>query len=171
MSKRKNIKRKNVNADDKIIKSDFYAELYKILKIVFGVVAFLALFYLITVIAVGNDEKTEKIETSIQYEEILAGSSFTMRDDEYLVVYYDFSDSEMSDVYSAIYTYNYSGKKRLYTVDMSNGFNSKYTNEKSNKKPENAEELAINGPTLILIKEGKVKEYIEGKDFVVNYLS
>ena len=163
-------KRKNVNVDDKIIKSNFYTELYKVLKIVFGVIVFLALFYLITIIVVGND-KSEKIETSIQYEEILAGSSFTMRDDEYLVVYYDFSDSEMSDVYSAIYTYNYSGKKRLYTVDMSNGFNSKYTSEKSNKKPNNAEELAINGPTLILIKDGKVKEYIEGKDVVVKYLS
>lgn len=175
MAKKKNTKSRNTKKDvkKKIDEMEVSAsnEIYKVLKIVFGVLVFLGIFYLITIAIVGREEKEEIPEATIQYEEILAGSSFTMRDDEYLVVYYDFEDEEMSNLYSAVYSYTYSGSKRLYTVNMSNGFNSKYVSEKSNKEPKDAGELAINGPTLISIKDGKVDEYIEGSDNIISYLS
>ena len=43
-------------------------------------------------------------------------------------------------------------------------------NEKSNKNPTKASELAINGPTIIRFRDGNVREYIEGFDKVVDYL-
>lgn len=174
MTKKKNIKnnytRKDAIRKIEETKMSTTNEIYKFLKIVFGVMVFLAVFYLITVFVVGRDTIEEKKDVTIQYEEILAGSSFTMRDDEYVVVYYDFSDSEMSSLYSALTDYSTNGSKRLYTVDMSNGFNKVYVSEKSNSNPTKASELAIADVTLIYFKDGKVSRYVEGSDEVISYL-
>lgn len=174
MAKKKIAKNNNTkkNVDKKIdnIKMNTSNEAYKILTILFGVMVFLALFYLITVFIVGRDIKEEKVEANIQYEEILAGSSFTMRDDEYVVVYYDFNNEAMSGLYSALTDYSTTGSKRLYTVDMSNGFNKKYVGMKANKKPKDASELIIADATLIEFKDGKVVKYVEGSQEVIDSL-
>lgn len=168
MAKKENNNTKKV-VDKKIdnMKMSTSNEVYKILKILFGVMVFLAVFYLITVVLVGRDTTSEKPEAAIQYEEILAGSSFTMRDDNYIVVYYDFSDNSMSSLYSALVDYSTNGSKRVYTVDMSNGFNKKFSSEKANKKPKEASELKIAGATLIEFKDGKVVKYIEGSEEII----
>ena len=142
------------------------------LKVFFGVIVFLGAFYLITSFVLNKDEKKEeeKVEATIQYEEILAGSSFSMKPEKYLVVYYDFTDSELSELASKVYDYTYSGSKTIYTVDMSNGFNKGFAKEKSNKNPSKVSELAINGPTLIYFKEGKISKYIEGSEDIIDYL-
>ena len=138
-------------------------------------VLIIAIFYGLTIIITKN--KNQELEnevpsnTKIQYEEILAGSSFNMKDSEYVVVYYDFSDTELSELASQIYSYSYTGEYRLYTVDMSNGFNKPYiTGEDSDKSPNSAEDLLIKGPTLIKFKDGKVEKYVEGFDEVLEYL-
>lgn len=174
MAKKKNVRnnytKKDVDKKIDEIKMSTSNEIYKVLKILFGVMVFLAAFYLITVGVVGRDTDNEKKDVSIQYDEILAGSSFTMRDDEYIVVYYDFSNEEMSGLYSALTDYKTNGSKRLYTVDMSNGFNKNYTGKKANKNPKNAEELIIADATLIEFKDGKVVKYVEGSDSVIDNL-
>ena len=60
---------------------------------------------------------------------------------------------------------------KLYSVDMSEGFNKKYVSENSNTSPENASELAIDGPTLIKIVDGSCVDYIEGTDAIIDYLN
>lgn len=178
MTKKKNIKKNNSKKEvaKKIdnIESNAEKQMFTVLKIVFVVLVFLSAFYLLTLLIVsdGNEDDDETVETAIQYEEILAGSSLTMNDSEYLVVYYDFSDTGLSDLSSAISTYNSIGTLRIYTVDMSNGFNSKYvSSDKSNVEPKSAADLSIKGSTLIKIKDGKVEEYIEGTDEVISYLN
>lgn len=176
MAKKKVVKRnktrKEVEKKIDEIQNSITSEIYKTLKIIFAVIVFLGIFYLVTVALVDyKSNEADPEEASIQYDEILAGSSFTMRDDEYLVAYYDFNDEELSDLSYAISSYSYSGSKRLYIVDMSNGFNTNYVSDKSNKNVKNVSELAINGPTLILIKDGKVSDYIEGSEKIVDYLS
>lgn len=174
MARKQNVKRKIKN-EKKVaeVKNSYSHDVFTILKIVFGVLLFLAIFYLITVAVVSNDSSDdETLEATIQYDEILAGSSFGMNDSEYLVVYYDFEDSELSDLSSAVYSYSYDDKLRIYTVDMGNGFNSKFvSDEKSNTEPEDAGDLAIVGPTLIKIVDGKVTKYIEGSEDIIDYLS
>lgn len=177
MSKKKN-NSKNVKKD--VIKKIESAEtgvekdLLKILRIVFVVMFVFAFFYLLTIVVVGRDEKEEIEEVSIQYEEILAGSSFTMRDKEYLVVYYDFNSEDATEINSAIYSYSTSydeDKLRVYTVDMSNQFNKKYAStDSSNEKPETASDLLINVPTIIRIVNGEATEYIDDFDDVLEYL-
>ena len=178
MTKKKNTNSKNVKKEitKKIEKMESGAEndILKVLRVIFIVMVVFAFFYLLTVAIVGRDEEEETEETAIQYEEILAGSSFTMRDDEYLVVYFDFTSEDASDINSAIYTYS-SGYGddilRVYTVDMSNAFNKKYASEDdSNENPETAGDLLINAPTIIRIKDGKVAEYIDDLDDVLDYL-
>lgn len=177
MTNKRNSKKKNSKNDiaKKIdnVESSTEKQMINVLKIIFVVLVFLSAFYLLTLMIVSDDDKNddESLETAIQYEEILAGSSLTMNDSEYLVVYYDFSDAGLSELSSAISSYNSIGSLRIYTVDMSNGFNSKYvSSDKSNVEPESAKDLLINGPTLIKISDGKVAEYIEGTDEVINYL-
>ena len=131
-------------------------------------------FYLLTYVLVGDFGKDDdtKEETKIQYDEILAGSSFSMNTSKYLVVYYDFDADDASEILSAIYTYEAkSDALKVYTVDLGNALNKNSVSEKSKKDPKDATELAINGPTIIRFRDGMVREYIEGKDKVVNYLS
>ena len=163
-NKKKNVKK---NIDKKIgkIGSSTKNELFKTLKIIFIVFVFLAAFYLLTIMIIGQDEEKSNEETAIQYEEILAGSSFSMNDKEYLVVYYDKTDTEVySSIYSSVTTYqNKEDSLRIYTVDMNDGFNKKYVSDgDGNNTPEEAIDLSINGPTLIKFVDGKVSEYIEG---------
>ena len=140
-----------------------------IVALVFG------FFYLLTFILVGdwNTNKDDaKEEVTIQYDEIVAGSSFSMNAEKYIVVYYDFSSDDASKIMSAIYTYEAkSDALRVYTVDLSNAINKNIVNEKSNKNPKGATDLAVNGTTIIRFRDGKVREYIEGTDKVVDYLS
>lgn len=178
MAKKKSEKRRKRREEERAkeknitVNSSFNNEIYKVLKVFFGVIVFLGAFYLITSFVLNKDEKKEeeKVEATIQYEEILAGSSFSMKPEKYLVVYYDFTDSELSELASKVYDYTYSGSKTIYTVDMSNGFNKGFAKEKSNKNPSKVSELAINGPTLIYFKEGKISKYIEGSEDIIDYL-
>ncbi len=174
MAKKRNSKikntRKEVNKKINKMESPVENDWYNILKIVFVVVVVLAAFYLLTVAIVGKDEKVE--DTTIQYREILAGSSFDMGDAEYLVVYYDKSNEEYSDLASTVYNYSYrTDALRVYTVDMSDGFNKPYTTVEGSKKDvQSADQLLINGPTLIKFKDGAIVDYVEGVDGVKEYL-
>lgn len=170
-NKKVTTKTKNVNKKIDAMETNTSRELLKIFRVLFIVIVVLSAFYLLTVFIVGKDDKEELKETVIQYEEILAGSSFSMKNKEYVVVYYDFTDTELTDITSSIYSYSYTGKYRLYTVNMNSGFNKAYaSDEESNKNPEKAEDLLIKGPTLIRFEDGKVSEYIEGKEDIVTYL-
>ena len=95
-----------------------------------------------------------------------------MNASRYLVVYYDKSSDDADEVMSAIYTYEASPEPlTVYTVDLSNALNKGVvTEDNSNKKPSKASELAIKGVTLIRFRDGEVREYIEGKDSVIDYL-
>lgn len=137
------------------------------------VVILLTLFYILTVKIVNkNNGTSNNTDTTIQHEDILAGSSFSMKEDEYLVLFYDKSSEDVSDISTAVYTYrNLKANHALYTVDMSDGFNKGYVGDKANPKATKAEELKINGPTLIKFNDNKISEYIEGNDKIVSYLS
>ncbi len=139
-----------------------------IVALVFG------FFYLFTYVLVGdfgNDEDTD-VETTIQYDEILAGTSFNINTAKYIVVYYDFEDDDATEIATAISTYEAKEDAlKVYTVDLGNALNSNVVSEESNKNPKNATELSINGTTIIRFRDGEVREYIEGTDKVVDYLS
>ena len=169
--------KKELKGDNKKIdKVKSNSEFKNNIKIIFFVALVFGFFYLLTYVLVGDlsfFDKEEDVETTIQYEEILAGSSFSMNASRYLVVYYDKSSDDADEIMSAIYTYEASYEPlTVYTVDLSNALNNGVVvEENSNKNPSKVSELAINGTTLIRFRDGEVREYIEGKDSVIDYLS
>ena len=134
--------------------------------IIFCVVVVFIMFYILTVyITNKNTNKKSDTNTEERTGEILLGTSFSMSDKEYMVLYYDSSDEEVGATCKELFT-NYRsqhGDDSIYYVDMNRGFNKSHTTtEASNKNPETVDALSINGPTLIKINQNKVVEYIEG---------
>ena len=155
------------------------SEIKKVVITTSVVLIVFACFYFLTVAIVNKDEKKDDTadsssktnEVEIQHKEILLGSSFSIKDDQYLVVYYDTTDDDLSNLTSTISTYRSSSKDvNLYTVDMNNGLNKGFAGETSNKEATKASELSISGPTIIKFTDNKISTYIEGMDKVIEYL-
>lgn len=169
---------KKNNKKVKFESSSFDGEYKKILIITLVVLAFLVMFYFITVAILGKGDSSTKNDTNkdetveIQYQEILVGTSFSMKDSSYLVVYYDTTDEDnASNIASAISTYRTNNKdSHIYYVDMNNALNKSFVSEESNSSASDASELKINGPTLINFADGKIVEYVEGADKILDYL-
>lgn len=158
--------------------TSFSGEFGKIIKILIVIVIFFVIFYFLTVYILKKENLTSITDNTpaaadIQYQEILAGTSFTKEDSHYLVLYYDMSDDNLKSLYTnMISTYeDDESHDPIYTVDMSSTFNKKYTSDKSNKNVEKLEDLQISGPTLIEFEDGEVTEYIEGEDAIREHLT
>lgn len=157
-------------------------EVSRIIKILVGIVLFLAIFYFLALLATGEikfgNKKTEKEKvTEIQYEEILAGQTFTQKEEEYYVLYFNFTDS----IGSTYLTYrdgyiNQIDSLPMYMVDLEKGFNTRYVkndeeeSEEIKKLPNSTDELKVVNPTLLKVKNHKVTERIEGKEEVKKFL-
>lgn len=179
MAKKENTKEKNkkrITKGKEVMKSldkENNVSFKKAITMLFIVILIVALVYFVAALIMGEISfKDDKKTTTIQYENILAGSTFKQHDTEYIVIYYDFEGKDASSIETAISTYKSTDSaKALYKVDLSLKQNQAYTTEKnSNKKPNKATDLKINGSTLIHIKDNKVNTYIEGKDKIKDYL-
>ena len=174
MAKNKDTKKSNVIERNKAQYSDSLKNIIKILGIV--LVMFI-IIYIGTAIARGElklkKEEKKKEEVIIQTEEILAGSTFNIKDKEYMVLYYDFY-AKTSGIYGTMYsTYKNSGKDiKMYRVDLSKGFNKSYvTNSKVNSDPTSADNLKVKNPTLIRIKNKKAIKVISSKEEIKKYIN
>lgn len=120
-------------------------------------------FYFITNLIVKNMNKFNYIDSTvtvtIQYDEILAGSTFNMNDEEYYVLFYDF-DGEYATYYNSLIG---SSSEKIYKVNLGNGFNKPYVSENTNSKVNNISDLRVKDCTLIKIKNGKNILYFEGQ--------
>jgi hypothetical protein len=133
-----------------------------------GIVIFvLGLFYLITILVNNskmglNTKEPEKEVATIQYVEILAEDTFSMKPDEYYVLFYDF-DGPSASLYDYIFGQYKSVKGQyIYKVDLGNGFNNNILSDKTNKSAQNASDLKVKDATLIKISNGENVKYIEG---------
>lgn len=177
-SRRKNkadIKRDHERIIDSV--DGFDGDYKRVILTVGIIIIIFCAFYFLTVYVLGRDSSSSSKQTvtdsSISYTETMAGRSFSMPEDEYLILYYDRSDSELLSTFSSTVSTYRSGEDSLalYSVDMSNAMNKDFEKETSNWKPTSVSELAIHGPTLIHFRNGEVVEYFEGATDVVNYLS
>ena len=174
MAKNKNKKiEKNIKKD--IEKKEVSTEVKQLLAITVAVLLFLGLFYFLTVFILDDDTSTktdDDTEVEVQFDEILIGKSFSLKDSEYYVLYYETNDEDISsDMASLVSTYRSSNKDLyLYTVDMSNALNSQFIADEANEDASKASELKINGPTLIKFVDGEIDEYIDGIDDITEEL-
>ena len=166
-------KKKNKNKI-KFENSSMNDDYQKIIITTVIVLAVLVAFYFITV-AILDDSSSKSDNsgkvTEIQYNEILVGTSFSMKESNYLVVYYDTTSDDNTEIATAISTYRSNNKdSKIYYVDMSNALNKKFVSDTGNSSATKADELKINGPTLIRFANDKIVEYVEGVEKIADYL-
>ena len=146
----------------------------KIIKCFVFVVLVCVVMYFLTVFILEHSSSytKETVKTSIQYDEVLAGTSFKIKDSEYLVLFYNLEDDEDSKYADMISDYEAKDDALpIYYVDLGNGMNkSVVTSEESNKNATSSSELKINGETLIKFKDNQISDYIEGVESITNYL-
>lgn len=169
----KNIK-KNTKENVKGEEKDTYFKFITTLAVT--LLIFILVYFLIGVFYTKEiDLKKTKDETkediTVDNTTIMLGQLFDQSDDEYYVLVYDFNDKVLS-IKSWLSVYQ--GKDnstKVYKVDSSKKFNSKYIVEKdSNKDASSLENLKVISPTLIKINNGKIIEYIEGEDNIIEIL-
>ena len=167
----KNKKRERNKYDPTITKDDAFKST---LKVTIGVLVFLGVMYVCVVgmeklglFQAGYTAPTSS--NSIDYEYINAGTVFTRSEKTYYVMFDDYSTSISYDMYIDTLL-NKLENANVYKVDMSKKENSKFASTTSNKKADNANELKINGRTLIKISNGKIKDYVEGSSNIEEYL-
>ena len=133
------------------------------------VLVIVGLFYLFAVYITNKPQTINIPEENISYEQITAGSTFNRSDFEYIVLFY--SRENNADITSKISNYKVKNNIEVYYVDLDDAINNSVISETSNKEATKASELKVTNPTLIRIKKGKIVDYIEGQNNVVNYIS
>ena len=129
------------------------------------------LFYLLSVYITNKPDKVRIAEGSISYEQISAGSTFSMSDKKYLVIFYNRDNG--GDIITAVSNYKSKDKALpVYYVDYNDAINASIVSkDSSNPKATKASELKVKNPTLIEISNGSISQYIEGEEKVIDYLS
>ena len=169
-----NIKKEHTKVMNSISNRD--NEVSKVIKCIIVVLVIFAIAYLLTIYITKNSTdsvvKKELENTSIQYDEILAGTSFSKKDSEYLVLFYNVSEDENSTYDSLKSTYE--AKKDaipMYYVDLGSSLNKDCVSTEANKDATSSSELKINDATLIKFTDNKISEYMIGEEEISNYLN
>lgn len=151
-------------------------EIIRFLRVVLIVLIIFVAFYFLTILITNQSltsDEDDDTETEFNYTETLVGRSFSLPEDDYVILYYDKSDNELYEYYSNLVTEYRSADAThvLYVADMGSGFNKNYISGVGNSTPTSASDILINGPTLIHFVDHQVVEYFEGQDDITNYLS
>lgn len=119
-------------------------------------------------------KKTTTTTTEASYDPTLLTVSnlFTVKDEDYYVMFYDTSEETTSFLYEGLVV-SYSGDTPLYSVDLNSAMNKKYYNPKgeANTSPTKSSEVLVTGPTLMHIKKKKVTEYITNREEIIKVLA
>ena len=158
------MKKRNINKEPNIIKykNEDTNEIKKLLLILLGIVVIVFLLFFITSKYLLKDgfqnTKPTQVE-NISYDKVNVGTIFNRPYDEYFVFAFD-STLENASYYNAIIS-NYTGKIKVYTLDLSIPKNHEYAKETANKNAKNVSELAFAEVNLIHIKDGKIVDYLD----------
>ena len=147
-----------------------------ILGIVLGLFAIL---YFVNGKYVTKDMNEKTTTTTATTEPIYDSTKVTVdtmfnisKKDTYYVLAYDSKD-EINGAYLYNVSKSYSNDKiKLYTLDLANAQNKNYydTKANANTKPSKASDVKFNTSTLIIFKKGKVAEFIQDKDKIIETL-
>ena len=162
-------KKANLTKVNKTVNS----EAKKTIIIIVVVLLLLAFMYFLTTVILEKNsgyQKDEPGEAVIQYDEILAGESFSQPEEEYYVIYYD-SEEETDNLASLITSYQAkTDVTKLYSVDLTNGMNKKYITE-DEIVTSSPSALRVKNPTLIRFKGHEVVETIDNREEIKEIIS
>lgn len=164
-------KKRERNKKEEVTKQD---EIKSTLKTVAMVLVFLGVMYLMMLglEKIGVFEKgytAPSHETNLDYEYINIGTVFNRSDKTYYVLFDDYSNNISYNKYvDEVISTKLSDP--VYKVDMSKNMNSKYKSDEPNREASKADELKINGITLIKINNGKIDMYLTGNEEIEEYI-
>ena len=155
---KKNIKLNNIKKKNK---KDPRKNVMNTVKIIVGIVLVLVVFYIASGILTGQYKLSKKntIDTSV----ILASKTFSQKNLEYYVIFYDFEGSDAESVKDIIDT---NTAHTFYKVNIKSKLNSSYVSIFGNAGADNIEEFKVSslGTTMVHINDGHNAEYLEGID-------
>lgn len=139
------------------------------------VIAFVLLMFIFTKVKTGEWNLFTK-ENNITYSaeigttKVLCGSVLNRIDEEYFVLAYNMSDDEAMLYESILDKYSSSSDVLpFYKLDLSNSRNGICTSDNINISND-INELKVNNPTLLKIKNGKIINYYTTYDSIKNIL-
>lgn len=144
--------------------------LITLIIVIVGVVG----IYLLTKYVVKKDNSTNNSSTTEEKSYIdpntaIVGTMLNKSSDAYYVIIYDKTKDNATTYYSLVSTYKAKDKAlKVYTVDLSNSLNKKYiaTDNKTNPKATNLEDLKFGEVTLLKVKNNKITETYETTDAI-----
>lgn len=144
--------------------------LITLIIVIIGVVG----IYLLTKYVVKKDNATNNSSTTEEKSYIdpntaIVGTMLNKSSDAYYVIIYDKTKDNATTYYSLVSTYKAKDKAlKVYTVDLSNSLNKKYiaTDNKTNPKATNLEDLKFGEVTLLKVKNNKITEAYETTDAI-----
>lgn len=153
--------------------NEMQGQVKKVIIILVVIVILLGGTYLLTtkILKKSNSTTSNKVtKNSIQYDEILAGESFNQNNDEYYVIYFDKSNNS-SSFSSLVSSYQLNNTKtRMYSVDLSSGFNKDYVTD-GEAVVHDINDFKVKDGTLIKVKNGEVEEVITDTAEITNILN
>ena len=168
------MKKANKNEEVKLIKqtNEDTNMVRKFFLILLGVILICGLIYFLTTKTLSDNPKsTESSSTSISYDTVNVGNIFNRPYEEYYVMAYDFDASNAYEYTNAVLAYkSESTSIKIYSLDLGLKQNNDHVGDKSNKSAKTASEVMFNGPTLIKISNGKIKNYYDTKEEILNAL-
>lgn len=168
------MKKANKKEDVKLIKqtNEDTNMVRKFFLILLGVILISGLIYFLTSKNLDSTKSnTESSSTSISYDTVNVGNIFNRPYDEYYVMAYDFDGSDAYEYTNAVLSYKgESTSIKIYSLDLGLKQNNDHVGDKSNKNAKNASEIMFNGPTLIKISNGKIVNYYDSKDKILDTL-
>lgn len=148
------------------------------IKLTIIVVLVLAIVYFLTALAMGEikfgrKEEEEKVVTSIQYEEIMAGQIFNRSDEEYYVIAFDFTD-QFATYYLTLRDDYLKEDDHLpiYILDLEKKMNEGILLQDDDdyiEQPTWVEDLKVSSPTLLRIKNHKVVSRITSRENILKF--
>ena len=164
----------NKQNNKKIVLNDNYDN-YSIKNIIITficVLAFLAIFYFITVIVV-KDKNDEEQQTEVSYEKskILVSQLLSKPESEYYVLATTAKeDSDMKEVYETYYaTYLKDDDTVLYYINLDDAMNSNYVTEEDNIT-DDLTKLTVSQDTFFVIVDGHISVAYSGYSEIVKYI-
>ena len=144
--------------------------LITLIIVIIGVVG----IYLLTKYVVKRDNATNNSSNTEEKNYIdpntaIVGTMLNKSSDAYYVIIYDKTKDNATTYYSLVSTYKAKDKAlKVYTVDLSNSLNKKYiaTDNKTNPKATNLEDLKFGEVTLLKVKNNKITEAYETTDAI-----
>lgn len=144
--------------------------LITLIIVIIGVVG----IYLLTKYVVKKDNATNNSSNTEEKNYVdpntaIVGTMLNKSSDAYYVIIYDKTKDNATTYYSLVSTYKAKDKAlKVYTVDLSNSLNKKYiaTDNKTNPKATNLEDLKFGEVTLLKVKNNKITEAYETTDAI-----